>query len=187
MAEQSRPGERDQKAQQDSVASVPSSADMNAFRENVMIIVAVLNALREGDQTPDMLEIDVLAEHNGIDSATDEPTTVTQAEFLYSIAVACLKTVRRIAGHLNKVGWTREDVELFSRTFESLADAWSTYKRILRDLNHASWCGESSPDRVLAGLERPRRKYITELDTYCVQLFVVLEYLDRAAGLTTGA
>jgi hypothetical protein len=187
MAEQFRSGERNRNAQQDSVASVPSSADMDAFRKNVMIIAGVLNSLQEGDQTPDMLEMDVLAERNGIDSATDEPSTVTQAEFLYAIAVVCLKTVRRIPGHLNKVGWRREDVELFSRTFENLADAWSTYKRILRDLNHASWGSESSPDRVLAGLERPRRKYIIELDAYCVQLFVVLEYLDRATGLTTGA
>lgn len=152
-----------------------------------MIIAGVLNALHEADQTPDILEIDVLLERNGIDSAAYEPAMVTRAEYLYAIAVVCLKTVRNISGHLNKVGWRREDIELFSRTFENLADAWSTYKRILRDLNHASWGGESSPAQVLAGLERPRRKYITKLDAYCVQLLVVLEYLDRATGLTTGA
>jgi hypothetical protein len=177
---------RNPKGQQDSAASGSSLADVNAFRENVRTIAMVLNALREADQTPDMLEIDVPLEHNTIDNQVDAPNLITQAEYLYTIAVVCLKTVRRVAGQLQKVGWRKEDEELFSRAFENLADVWSTYKRILGDLKYARWGGESSPDQVLAALERPRRKYLTELDAYRVQLLVVLEYLDRAMDLTAG-
>ena len=152
-----------------------------------MIIVAVLNALREGDQTPDMLEIDILAEQDGIDSATDEPTTVTQAEFLYSVAVVCLKTVRRIAGHLNKVGWTREDVELFSRTFENLADAWSTYKRILF-VTSIMPAGAVSHRRIGSWQVLSVHGASSSPNlTPTVSAACRAEILDRATGLTTSA
>jgi hypothetical protein len=160
---------------------------VNTFRKNVKIIAMALNAIRDVDQAPDMLEIDVSLEHNTIDNKVGAPNRVTQAEYLYTIAVVCLKTMRRIARQLHKVGWGKEDEELFARAFENLADVWSTYKRILGDLERARWGGEPSPDQVLAGLERPRRRYLTELDAYRVQLLVVLEYLDRAMDLTAGS
>jgi hypothetical protein len=177
-------GVRNPKGQQDSVTSGPSLADVKAFRENARTIAVILNAIREADQTPDILEIDVPLENSTIDNQVGTPNLVTQAEYLYTTAVACLKTVRRIAGQLHKVGWRKEDEELFSRAFDNLADAWSTYKRILGDLIYARWGGEPSLDQVLAGLECPRRKYLTGLDAYRVQLLVVLEYLDRAMNLT---
>jgi len=177
VAEQSGLDARNPKGQQDSAASGPSLADVTAFQENTRKIAIVLNCIREADQTPDMLETDAPLDHNA-------PDPVIWAEHLYTIAVVCLKTVRRIAGQLHKVGWRKEDEELFSRAFENLADAWSTYKGILGDLKDARWGGEPSPDQVLAGLERPRRKYLTELDVYRVQLLVVQEYLDRAVDLT---
>jgi hypothetical protein len=163
---------RNPKGQQDSAASVPSLADVTAFQENARTIAIVLNAIREADQTPDMLETEVPLDHNA-------PDPVTWAEYLYTIAVVCMKTVRRIAGQLHKMGWRKEDEELFSRAFENLADVWSTYKGILGALEQARWGGEPSPDQVLAGLERPRRKYLIGLDAYRVQLLVVQEYLGR--------
>jgi hypothetical protein len=93
---------------------------------------------------------------------------------------------RLIAGQLHQAGWRNEDEELFLRAFENLADVWSTYKRILDDLKRARWGGELSPDRVLAGLERPRRRYLAKLDAYRVQLLVAEAYLNRAVGYEEG-
>jgi hypothetical protein len=187
VTEKSRLGARNPKGQRDSAASGSSLADVNTFRKNARIIAIALNDIRDADQAPDVLEIDVPLEHYTIDNQVGTSNLVTQAEYLYTIAVVCLKTTRRIAGQLHKVGWGKEDEELFTRAFENLADVWSTYKRILGDLERARWGSELAPDQILAGLERPRRRYLTELDAYRVQLLVVLEYLDRAMDLTAGS
>ena len=56
MTEQSGLDVRNPKGQEDSAASGSSLADVNAFRGNAGTIATVLNALREPDQAPDMLE-----------------------------------------------------------------------------------------------------------------------------------
>lgn len=159
---------------------------MDAFRESAREISLVLDAIREAGQTPDMLEIKVSPDYNATDNKTDTPSPVTLAEHLYIGAVGCLKMAQRVAGQLHQAGWKKEDEELFSRAFENLADVWSTYKIILDDLKRARWGGDPSPDQVLAGLERPRRRFLARLDAYRVQLLVAEEYLNQAVGYQGG-
>lgn len=128
---------------------------MDAFRESAREIALVLDAIREAEQTPDLLEIAVASDCNAIDNQAASSNLVTRAEYLYAGAVQCRRMARRIAGQLRQAGWRNEDEELFLRAFDNLADVWSTYKRILDDLKRARWGGELSPDQVLAGLERP--------------------------------
>jgi hypothetical protein len=152
---------------------------MDSFRESAAEIALVLDAISEAEQTPDLLEMKVAPDRSVTDNQADSSNLVTQAEYLYAGAVQCRKMARRIAGELRQAGWRNEDEELFFRAFENLADVWSTYKRILDDLKRARWGGELSPDQVLAGLERPRRRYLAKLDAYRVQLLVAEEYLNR--------
>jgi hypothetical protein len=159
---------------------------MNAFRESAREISLVLDAIREAEQTPDLLDVEIPPDYNASDNQVDSVHPVTRAEYLYAGAVQCRKMARRIAGQLRQAGWRNEDEELFLRTFENLADVWSTYKRILDDLKRARWGGELSPDQVLAGLERPRRRYLAKLDAYRVQLLVAEEYLNRAMAYEEG-
>ena len=159
---------------------------MDAFRESAREISLVLDAIREAEQTPDLLEAEIPSDCNVSDNQADSFHLVTRAEYLYAGAVQCRKMARRIAEQLRQAGWRNEDEELFLRAFENLADVWSTYKRILDDLKRARWGGELSPDQVLAGLERPRRRYLAKLDAYRVQLLVAAEYLNRAVGYEEG-
>jgi hypothetical protein len=150
-------------------APLPSSLlDFDYFQGNVEEIAVALDAVRDGDQALDVLE------RNGPNRL------IPQAEYLYILAVLCLKIVREIAARLHQAGWGKEDEELFFRTFENLADVWPTYKRILGSLECARWGGEPSPDQIFAALERPRRRYIIAMDSYRVQLLIVREYLRRA-------
>lgn len=159
---------------------------MDSFRESAAEISLVLDAIREAEQTPDMLEVEITPACNPSGNQADSLHPVTRAEYLYAGAVQCRKMARRIAGQLHRGGWRDEDEELFLRAFENLADVWSTYKRILDDLKRARWGGELSPDQVLAGLERPRRRYLAKLDAYRVQLLVAEEYLNRAVAYEEG-
>jgi hypothetical protein len=145
-----------------------SLLDLGYFQGNVEEIAVALDAFRDGDQTLDVLE------RNGPNRL------ISQAEYLYTLAVLCLKIVREIAARLHQAGWGKEDEELFLRTFENLADVWPTYKRILGSLECARWGGEPSPDQIFAALERPRRRYIIAMDAYRVQLLIVREYVRRA-------
>lgn len=149
-------------------SSRSSLPDLCYFQGNVEEIAVALDAFRDGDQTLDVLE------------RNESNRLIPQAEYLYTVAVLCLKTVREIATRLHQAGWGKEDEELFSRTFENLADVWPTYKRIFGSLECARWGGEPSPDQILAALERPRRRYVTAMDAYRVQLLIVVEYLRRA-------
>jgi hypothetical protein len=154
---------------------------MDDFRASVREIALVLDAISEAEQTPDLLELEVPLSGDVAGDQAGFAPAATRAEHLYARAVLCRKVARRIAGQLRQAGWRKEDEELFSRAFENLADVWSTYKRISDDLKRARWGGEPSPDLVLAGLERPRRRYLAGLDAYRVQLLVAEEYLNRSA------
>jgi hypothetical protein len=178
VAEQSGSGEV--------VPAAPSPDDVRVFRESLQTIARVITAIQNADQMPSTLEAEEPLERNGTDNEALEPAMVTRAENLYAIAVRCLKMVRRIAGYLRTLGWTKEQEEIFGRAFDALADGWSTYQVVLGDLGHIGWDDETPRDRVLAGLERPRRKYINLLDAYQVQLLVVLDYLDPATDVTAG-
>lgn len=154
---------------------------MDEFRASVREIALVLDAISEAEQTPDLLELEVLPSRHVTGDQAGSARAATRAEHLYARAVLCRKAARLIGGQLRQAGWSKEDEELFTRAFENLADVWSTYKRISDDLKRARWGGEPSPDLVLAGLERPRRRYLAGLDAYRVQLLVAEEYLNRSA------
>ena len=186
MAEQSGSRETGPQGQPDAVpVAAPSPDDVRVFRESLQTIATVVTAIRNADQMPNTLEAEEPLESNGTNNEAREPAMVTRAENLYAMAVRCLKMVRRITGYLRTLGWTNEQEEIFGRAFEALADGWSTYQAVLGDLGHIGWDDETPRDRVLAGLERPRRKYINLLDAYQVQLLVVLEYLDQGTDLTS--
>ena len=56
--------------------------------------------------------------------------------------------------------------------FNTLRDAWSSYKAVLRDLDQASWGGKISRSPVLRGLRDHRRDYIKALEDYQEPLFI---------------
>jgi hypothetical protein len=92
--------------------------------------------------------------------------------------------VLRSTVYLRTLGWTVAQEEIFRKAYNDLADGWATYQTVIGDLGRIGWDDEIPRDRVLTGLERPRRKYINLLDAYLVQLRVVLECLDQAKDLT---
>ena len=144
----------------------------------------MLSVLDEPEQTADLLERNTveihrpdLLERGGIGSDAHENETVRLAAYLFSIAAMCRDRVRSIAEGLHKVGWKKQDQELFERTFEDLRAVWTTYQGVLRYLPDDSWAGDPpTPGQVLEDLERPRRRLIAALDKYRVQLRVVLGY-----------
>jgi hypothetical protein len=167
--------ERNPKNPRDTAATRLSADELDFLRESERKIQAVLEVIDEAEQTPDLLELN-MANVGGLDSPLDG-NIVPLAEYLYSVSRICRNIVRSIAMSLREAGWDEEGEIRFLRAFRKLVDRWTTYHRVLNDLNEASWGGTPSPDQVLQGLEKPRRAYIDALDAYHVQLQVVLNYL----------
>jgi hypothetical protein len=179
-------GEAGSQGRPDAVPALPSPDDVRTLGKTFRTIDGVVTAIRNGDQVPNTLEARESPESNGTGTETGGQATVTRAENLFAMAVKCLKIVRRSAGHLRTLNWTKEQEGLFTKAYDDLTDGWSTYKTILGELGRIGWDDEAPRQRVLAGLAESRRAYIDLLDAYGVQLLVVLDYLGQGPDVTAG-
>jgi hypothetical protein len=169
---QSGSGEGNPKSSQDDEALRCA----NILHAKEQTIRAVLKDLDEAVRTADLLE-----EKQGTGD-TPGGGTVTIAADLYSVVRTCRNTVRQISGYLHEKGWSTDDKMRIEKAFGDLAVVWTTYKRVIDQLDYARWGGTPSPDQIWAALEDPRRRYISALKGYHGQLLLVLSYLKPAGS-----
>lgn len=152
-----------------------------------------LHALHEAKLTLDFLEESVVetpvsGPFESLETAQDggPSETIRLAAYLFSIARTCRDMVEdeRFNKFLLTATYTQEDTTALLTAFDSLADVWSTYKKLIEKLDFATWDREPTFDRIWSALEKPRRRYIDALSAYYVQLSVVLNKLRRSPDTT---
>ena len=134
---QSGSGEGNPKSSQDDEALRCA----NILHAKEQTIRAVLKDLDEAVRTADLLE-----EKQGTGD-TPGGGTVTIAADLYSVVRTCRNTVRQISGYLHEKGWSTDDKMRIEKAFGDLAVVWTTYKRVIDQLDYARWGGTPSPIR----------------------------------------
>lgn len=191
MAGQAGSDEQQRKDPQGADAAGAFTRQIDTLRESKREIGIILKVLEEARFTLDLLEqntVDIpIPDLFEPDENKHQRETIRLAAYLYSMALESRNKVKdeRFNKFLQTVNYNLANTELLLTTFDSLADAWSTYKKVIDCLDIAAWDREPSPDRIWAALEAPRRKYILKLSAYYVQLSLLLNKLDPDTEATS--